>query len=310
MFGRVGMHENGSETRTLRLTPKLDPNEAAGREWEEVGCGDEGGSASADAAAAAAAAAEGRKLWYSLPLPMGRAAAALPHGIAAGSVPTPRHALAPPDHGATGGTHRQGLKRVLLPSEVLASGRAALCSEGEECLGHHAAPNGLVVYQPTQPEAESDTGGAISCFALELQLHGVSVALVDNVPRELVQLNLRTIRLGVVATPIMSRTTFRLRSLTVDNLLPNSFNPLLLQSDAAPASSATNTAGGHSANTAGGHSGGPPSEAVSLTVVKRVHPTHSAYRHVELELVRAHCNGVVLVVCVGGGVLFSIGVCV
>jgi hypothetical protein len=33
-----------------------------------------------------------------------------------------------------------------------------------------------------------------NCLALELVLHGVSVALVDAVPRELVQLNLRSIR--------------------------------------------------------------------------------------------------------------------
>jgi hypothetical protein len=115
----------------------------------------------------------------------------------------------------------------------------------------------------------------VLCFALELQLHGVSVALIDAVPRELIQLNLRGIRIGVVATPIKSRTTFRLRSLTVDNLMAGSFNPLLLASEvgALPPSAAA---------------AGPEDEAVALTVVKRVHPTHSAYKHVVLELAPLH----------------------
>lgn len=276
LYGRVCLHENGSDTRTLRVTATLDANEAMG-DWEEGH--EEHEAQAADAAQTAATAAGGaagppQKLLCSLPLPA--------------PLPPPAQPFPPPPSCgrslATSAAPAGRVRRVLLPSEVLAPpGLRARTRSANNSMGeaeaapalavHHAAP---ATGANAAADGSSDGRGgsaAVLCFALELQLHGVSVALIDAVPRELVQLNLRGIRLGVVATPIKSQTIFRLRSLTVDNLMSGSFNPLLLASEVgvAPAAAA-----------------GSADDAVSLIVVKRVHPTHSAYEYVGLELAPLH----------------------
>jgi hypothetical protein len=173
------------------------------------------------------------------------------------------------------------VRRVLLPSEVLAQSGLKGRTRSTSAMVEAEVPPSLAVYHAA-PAAGADAGAdpppggggaAVLCFALELQLHGVSVALIDAVPRELVQLNLRGIKLGVVATPIKSQTIVRLRSLTVDNLMAGSFNPLLLASEVGALPPSAAAAG---------------DDAVSLLVVKRVHPTHSAYKHVGLELAPLH----------------------
>ena len=66
----------------------------------------------------------------------------------------------------------------------------------------------------------------------EVDLHGISLALIDSVPtapRELLQLNLRGLHVELVQSQeVGMRCMFSLRSLSVDNLLPDNFNPVLL----------------------------------------------------------------------------------
>ena len=69
-------------------------------------------------------------------------------------------------------------------------------------------------------------------MGFEVQLHGISLALIDSVPtapRELLQLNMRGLRVELVQSQeVGMRCKFALRGLSVDNLLPDNFNPVLL----------------------------------------------------------------------------------
>eukprot|EP00966_Prymnesium_polylepis_P100091 2317949-Prymnesium_polylepis.1 len=90
----------------------------------------------------------------------------------------------------------------------------------------------------------------------EVELHGISVALIDSVPtapRELLQLNLRGIRVELVRSQeIGMRCAFTLRSLSIDNLLPDNFNPVLLDATL------------HADESGAGGDKGPPTEEVEV----------------------------------------------
>ena len=278
------MHDNGSDTRLLRLSDRLEANE-----WAEGQEHDEAQAAAAQAAALTASqstAAVPKTFLPALPIPgFGRAALpqrqSLPLRVPAASTPRTFSAT----------EHSWAKRRILLPSEVLArskrlGSRATSAGSLSEVDVEASVPpmrppavpgtsSALVVHEMGRGDGTADSNGpadampgSVICFAVEVMMHGVSVALIDSTPRELVQLNLRGIHLGLIATPVRSNTTFRLRALTVDNLMTGSFNPLLLASEPAPSLRA----------------GAPPEEAISLLVVKRIHPTHAAFRLVELKL--------------------------
>lgn len=76
----------------------------------------------------------------------------------------------------------------------------------------------------------------VSNLPPQVKLQGISLALVDSkpsTPRELLQLNLGGIDLEYTESRQMGmRLALTLRSLSVDNLLPDNFNPLLLDASA------------------------------------------------------------------------------
>jgi hypothetical protein len=68
--------------------------------------------------------------------------------------------------------------------------------------------------------------------ALEISFHGLSVALIDSTPRELMQLNLRRAELKYVSSGLGTKSALTLGSFSIDNMLPDNFNPLVLSSRA------------------------------------------------------------------------------
>ena len=64
----------------------------------------------------------------------------------------------------------------------------------------------------------------------EVSLYGLSVAVIDSAPRELVQLNLRGMRLFRDLTSVGVEYHALVNSITVDNMLPDTINPLVLRS--------------------------------------------------------------------------------
>ncbi|KAL3893349.1 MAG: hypothetical protein SGPRY_014295 [Prymnesium sp.] len=116
--------------------------------------------------------------------------------------------------------------RHFLPSEIISSPSSA------KRLQSHRILETLPACAPTS------TSPAQPSFSigLEVKLQGISLALVDSkpsTPRELLQLNLGGIDLEYTESRQMGmRLALTLRSLSVDNLLPDNFNPLLLDASA------------------------------------------------------------------------------
>ena len=64
--------------------------------------------------------------------------------------------------------------------------------------------------------------------ALEVSFHGLSVALVDSTPRELMQVNLRRCEMRFVSSGHGVKYALTLGSLSIDNLMADTFNPVVL----------------------------------------------------------------------------------
>ena len=81
-------------------------------------------------------------------------------------------------------------------------------------------------------EAEGSSSGATSSWWLvaEMRLHGISVALIDSAPKELLQFNLRRLRLEAVSNDAGAHLEFRVGVISADNLLPDNFNPVVISS--------------------------------------------------------------------------------
>ena len=120
--------------------------------------------------------------------------------------------------------------------------------------------------------------------AVEVELYGISVALVDATPRELMQLNLRHLSLALCSSSTAATSSvFRIGSLSADNLLPDSFNPVVIASQPKPSSSAHFSAATASERPASfdAHSSAaaPPTDAIELIIDRR---SHERYRLVSI----------------------------
>lgn len=80
--------------------------------------------------------------------------------------------------------------------------------------------------------AQQDSYDPSRCIGIKVSLLGISIAVVDSLsPRELMQLNFRDVALEVVSSPSAGlKCMFSTRSIRVDNLMPDNFNPVLLSS--------------------------------------------------------------------------------
>jgi len=118
-----------------------------------------------------------------------------------------------------------GSGRLLLPSDMLLPPVGASPALRRLAL----APGAAVPAEDAQSPLS---------YSVELELHGLSIAIIDAAPKELLQLNLRHINIGFVSDGAASRITCGVGSLSVDNLLNESFNPLVLWSDEPDSSGA------------------------------------------------------------------------
>ena len=65
-----------------------------------------------------------------------------------------------------------------------------------------------------------------------MALHGISVALVDSKPRELLQLNVREVELsGHTCDGVACLLQLRIRQLSLDNMIADTDSPVLLSSE-------------------------------------------------------------------------------